>query len=91
MKSLRLLKRGDKMLKIYLTASLLLVGCAQPETFREFPAKTYWNIDLKYNECREFKLMDEEKIKWKLVQVHPIAECDGLFGTKPTETSLLIS
>ncbi len=79
------------MLKIYLTASLFLIGCAKPDTFRDFPVQTYWNIDMKYNECREFQLMDDENIKWKLVNVHPLEMCDGLFGTKPTETSLLMA
>jgi hypothetical protein len=46
-------------------------------------------VDISYNQCYKFTLIDTENIKWKLQEIMPLKECDGIFGTKGADSSLM--
>jgi len=81
------------MRKIYLiVASVLIVSCGQrQDQLPELPIDHYYNVDFQFNVCREYQLVDKEKVQFKFVARHPIERCDGVFGTLPAETSLLMN
>lgn len=85
---MRLILRHMKRLKlglielslpsVYLTASLLLSGCAG---LKPFPEQTLYEFDPKTPPvCAEYKIVDEENLKYEWVKDIPFKDCPAIFG-----------
>lgn len=72
--------------RVSLTALILLISsCAG---LGPFPARELVEINIQKGICREYALVDEEKVIYKFIKEYTIEECPPVFGIKVDKAGL---